>query len=78
MHVHIRYAVTVLVIISHVCIIYTSEAMETKDMDMVGSDHNSSQSNADTESSVNHSSSGEFFISRELILVRSADLNVLC
>ena len=47
-------------------------------MDMADSDDTSSQSNADADSSVNHRSSGEFFISRELILVRSADLNVLC
>ena len=31
-----------------------------------------------TDSSCKESSCGEFFISRELILVRSADMNVLC
>ena len=65
-------------IILHVCITCISEAMEKTDMDMADSDDTSSQSNADTDSSMNHRSSGEFFISRELILVRSADLNVLC
>ena len=66
-------------IILHVCITCISEAMEKTDMDMADSDGTSSQSNADADSSVNHMSSGEFFIiSRELILVRSADLNVLC